>query len=121
MMKEETEQKQLIQWCKTIPELQFIFHIPNESIGGRGWLIRNRQMGVRSGIPDLMLPIPMNGYHGLFVELKAEGGRVSPHQQKWLDALNQLGYLAVVAYGWEEAKKIILDYVGKKEGYTGNS
>ena len=110
-MKEDFEQKQLIQWCKTVPELQFMFHIPNESVGGRGWLIRNRQMGVKSGVPDLMLPIPSGEYHGLFVEMKAAGGKVSTHQQKWLDALNAFGYLAVVAYGWEDARCRIMDYL----------
>ena len=110
-MKEDFEQKQLIQWCKTVPELQFMFHIPNESVGGQGWLIRNRQMGVKSGVPDLMLPIPAGRYHGLFVEMKAYNGRVSEQQQKWIDALNALGYLAVVAYGWEDARCKILDYL----------
>ena len=110
-MTETQEQKQLIQWCRTRPELQYLFHIPNESIGGQGWMIRNRQMGVRSGIPDLMLPIPSNGYHGLFIEMKAKGGRVSSTQEKWIEALNTFGYLAVVAYGWEDAKCKIMNYL----------
>lgn len=74
-------------------------------------MIRNRQMGVKSGVPDLMLPIPSKGYHGLFVEMKTKKGRVSASQKKWIDALNALGYLAVVAYGWEDAKCKILDYL----------
>lgn len=111
MNNESYEQRQLIQWCRTRPELQFMFHIPNESVGGKGWLIRNRQMGVKSGVPDLMLPIPANGYHGLFIEMKAEKGRTSPDQKKWLDCLNAFGYKAIVAYGWEDAKCRILEYL----------
>lgn len=110
-MSETGEQKQLIQWCRTRPELQYLFHIPNESVGGQGWMTRNRQMGVKSGVPDLMLPIPSKGYHGLFIEMKAKGGRVSITQKKWIDALNTMGYLAVVAHGWEDAKCLILDYL----------
>lgn len=110
-MSENYEQKQLIQWCRTRPELQYLFHIPNESVGGQGWMIRNRQMGVKSGVPDLMLPIPSQGYHGMFIEMKAKGGRVSDVQSKWLEALNQFGYLAVVAYGWEDARCQILKYL----------
>ena len=68
-------------------------------------------MGVKSGVPDLMLPIPSKGYHGLFIEMKAKGGRVSITQKKWIDALNTMGYLAVVAHGWEDAKCLILDYL----------
>ena len=111
MNSESFEQRQLIQWCRTRPELQFLFHIPNESVGGQGWIIRNRQLGVKSGVPDLMLPIPAGDYHGLFVEMKTKGGRVSETQKKWIDALNSLGYLAVVAYGWEDARCKILDYL----------
>lgn len=110
-MDESLEQRQLIQWCRTRPELQFIFHIPNESVGGQGWLIRNRQMGVKRGVPDLMLPIPAGPYHGLFIEMKAKKGRLSRQQKDWIKALNQLGYLAVVAFGWEEAKCEIENYL----------
>jgi len=110
-MTENEEQKQLIQWCRTRPELQFLFHIPNESVGGQGWRIRNRQLGVKSGVPDLMLPIPSHGYHGLFIEMKTKTGRLSEHQRRWIEALNKFGYLAVVAHGWEEAKCSILSYL----------
>lgn len=110
-MTESQEQRQLIQWCRTDPRLQYLFHIPNESVGGSGWLTRNRQMGVKSGVPDLMLPIPAGGYHGLFVEMKTKNGRLSEAQKRWINALNDLGYLAVTAYGWEDAKCRITDYL----------
>ena len=119
-MTESQEQRQLIQWCRTDPRLQFIFHIPNESVGGPGWLVRNRQivrnrqMGVRSGVPDLFYPVPMKGYHGLFIEMKTKTGRLSAVQKRWLNALNEMGYLAVVAHGWEEAKCQIMDYLSTK-------
>lgn len=102
----------MIQWCRTRPELQYLFHIPNESVGGQAWLIRNRQMGVKNGVPDLFLPIPMKGYHGLFIEMKATGGRVRPEQKNWIDALTAFGYMAVVARGWKEARDVITDYLG---------
>ena len=110
-MTEDQEQRQLIQWCRTRPELQFIFHIPNENTAGIKWGVRNRQMGVKSGVPDLMLPIPSSGYHGLFIEMKTKQGSTSVEQDRWISALNGFGYLAVVAYGWEDAKCKILNYL----------
>ena len=106
-MTETQEQKQLIQWCRSDPRLQYLFHIPNESVGGQGWLIRNRQLGVRAGVPDLFYPVPLNGFHGLFIEMKAGNGRVRPEQKRWLDALETFGYKCVVAHGWIEAKEAL--------------
>lgn len=113
-MTESQEQKQLIQWCRTDVRLQYLFHIPNESIGGQGWLIRNRQMGVKSGVPDLFYPVPLGGYHGLFIEMKAGKGRVSPDQKRWIHALSQMGYKCIVAHGWEEAKEALEEYLNGK-------
>ncbi len=109
-MTESQEQKQLIQWCRTDPRFQYLFHIPNESIGGQGWIVRNRQMGVRAGVPDLFYPVPMHGYHGLFIEMKTKTGRVSQEQTKWLNALEQLGYKCVIAHGWEDAREALIQY-----------
>ena len=110
-MTESQEQKQLIQWCRTDPRLQYLFHIPNESVGGQGWLVRNRQMGVKSGVPDLFYPVPLGGYHGLFIEMKAEKGRVSRNQQLWINALRSMGYRVEVCNGFEAAKKVLEDYL----------
>ena len=108
---ETWHQRQLIQWCRQFPWGQFLFHIPNESVGGQGWIVRNRQMGCRRGVPDLELPVPMHGYHGLFIEMKRPRGRLSADQEKWLKALNQLGYKAVCCKGWEEARDEICRYM----------
>lgn len=117
-MTESQEQKQLIQWCRTDPRLQYLFHIPNESIGGQGWIVRNRQMGVKPGVPDLFYPVPLWGYHGLFIEMKAAKGRLGTEQKRWIDVLTAFGYKCVVAKGWEEAKKALEDYLGKADKKT---
>lgn len=111
-MTESQEQKQLIQWCRTDPRLQYLFHIPNESIGGEAWTARNRQMGVKSGVPDLFYPVPLHGYHGLFIEMKQEkGGRLSTMQKRWIDVLRKLGYQCEVCHGWKEAKRVLEEYL----------
>lgn len=110
-MTEDGEQRQLIQWCRKDPRLQFLFHIPNENSAGIKWGIRNRQLGVKSGVPDLFLPIPSQGYHGLFIEMKTRHGKTSENQDRWLSALDAFGYKVFVAHGWEEARDCLLNYL----------
>lgn len=47
------------------------------------------------GFPDLVL-VHAAAQRTLFLELKAEKGRVSAEQQKWLDDLNAAGQQALV-------------------------
>ena len=111
---ENWHQRQLIQWCRQFTWGQFLFHIPNETTGGQGWIARNRQMGCRKGVPDLMLPVPMHGFHGLFIEMKKPGGRLDEMQKRWLKALEQFGYKAICCKGWEEAKDALQGYMETK-------
>ena len=68
------------------------------------------------GVPDLFLAVARGQYHGLFIELKRrKGGKVSLEQTQWLNELTIQGYLAVVSYGWDEAKGTILRYLGARE------
>lgn len=109
---EDYEQISLVQWLDfhRIPH----FHIPNG--GSRNLLegVKMKRLGVKAGIPDLCLPFPRHGFAALYIELKRrEGGRITPEQEKWLTALNELGNKAVVARGCEEAIRIIEAYIGR--------
>lgn len=108
---ESWHQRQLIQWCRQYEWGQYLYHIPNETTGGQGWVVRNRQMGCRKGVPDLCLPIPMHGFHGLYIELKTDTGRPSEHQKRWISVLNALGYRAEVCKGWEAARDLLIEYM----------
>ena len=108
---EDWQQKQLVQWCRQFAWGQFLYHIPNETTGGQAWVVRNRQMGCKKGVPDLCLPIPMHGYHGLYIELKTERGKLSLEQKRWLKALSTMGYKAECCYGWESARNILEEYM----------
>lgn len=73
-----------------------------------------KRSGVKKGVPDLCIPVPLNGYHGLYIELKRKSGSsVAVDQQTWLKTLNSLGYKAEVAKGCDEAIKVIEQYFKK--------
>ena len=122
---EAQEQKTLFEWLEWAknkhPELELCHHIANGGSRNTVEAVHLKQQGVKPGVPDICLPVARGGYHGLYIELKrAKGGRVSEAQQRWLDALNEQGYRAVVCNGCEEAIAVISEYmVGENDGANG--
>ena len=109
---EDQEQAEVIKWANRKPWGQFLLHIANETLGGKERVLRNAALGVRKGVPDLLLPIPRNGLHGLWIEMKRlDGGTVSRNQRAWIDALNTMGYRAVVCRGADQAIAEITEYM----------
>jgi uncharacterized protein YecT (DUF1311 family) len=62
----------------------------------------------------LCLPVARGQYHGLYLELKSAGGRLQESQRAWLDELNKQGYKAATAFGFNEARQVIEDYLNEK-------
>lgn len=116
---EDNEQMILFRWAAMqsgkFPELELLYHIPNGGKRNKAEAARFKAMGVKSGVPDLHLPVARGGYHSLYIELKAANGRVSENQSEWLAALNQQGNKAVACYGWEQAAQAIKDYLTQEE------
>lgn len=115
---EDSEQMTLFRWAVfqsgKYPELDLLFHIPNGGKRGKSEAARFKAMGVKAGVPDLLLPVSRGGFHGLFIELKAPNGVKSANQDKWLKALSVQGYSVHLCYGWENASAVILEYLNGK-------
>ena len=78
--------------------------------------------GMLSGVPDLFLPVPKNGYHGLFIEMKSEKGRVTENQHWFLTNAESVGYKTAVCYSAKEAISAIEAYYSQetiKRYYSG--
>lgn len=97
-----------------IPELKRMFHIPNGGSRHIAEASKLKAMGVKSGVPDIHLPISRHGFKGLWIELKRikPPGIVSDEQEDWLAFLSEEGYDTRVCYGWEEARDVLLWYLG---------
>lgn len=119
---EAQEQTTLFEWARLqrgrYPELDLLFHVPNGGSRNRVEAARLQAQGVKSGIPDLCLPVPRGRFHGLYIELKRRrGGRIEPEQTAWLEELMKQGYSVAICRGWEAAAEIILKYLeGKNDG-----
>lgn len=119
---EAQEQAAIFRWasmqrCK-YPELDLLYHIPNEGKRNATTGANLKRQGLKKGVPDMCLPVARGGKHGLYIELKRRGGRVSPEQAWWIKGLNSVGYSACVCYGAVEAIETICKYL--KGSVTGD-
>lgn len=112
---EEVEQITLMRWANfqsgKYPELNLLFHIPNGGKRSKAEAARFKAAGVKAGVPDLFLPVPRGDKHGLFIEMKKVGGRLSLAQKLWMNELGRQGYAVSVCFGWEEAAETIKRYL----------
>ena len=116
---EEIEQAKLIKWShkaavrELMPDLQWLYHTPN---GGRRDSFAAAQMmalGVKRGVPDLLLPVRVTGGHaGLVIEMKSEDGRLTAEQEKWMDHYAGEGWMTSICRSAEEARVVICHYLG---------
>lgn len=113
---EHDEQVALFQWAGKnlilLPELRLLHAIPNAGAGAQaGQAGKMKAEGVKPGVPDICLPVPRNGRHGLYIELKRIGGAPTVAQLQWLDDLHVNGYVAVWCQGFTAARNEILLYL----------
>lgn len=110
---ETTEQIALFNWAKRtesiLPELALMYHVPNEGKRSNGGILK--AAGLKSGVPDICLPVANNGFHGLYIELKFGKNKATKAQEEYMAMLNAQGYKTAVCYGAEEAGEEILSYL----------
>lgn len=86
---EDDIQKALVQWLE-IKKYKF-WHTPNE-IWTPSWSqkVRNKELGVKSGIPDMTILIPTEcGVTTLYLEIKRSNGVMSDNQKEWGSILSE--------------------------------
>lgn len=120
--------KSIVQYIK----LKYPALIFRSDLGGIrltiGQAVKNKALQIDTpGYPDLFIAKARHGYHGLFLELKADVSefytkngmvRESQHVQDQLRMLHNLmseGYWAGVACDFDTAIKIINWYLGKEK------
>lgn len=106
---EEQEQLALVQWLE-LHEIKYT-HVPNEGKHKVQYRAKQKRMGVKPGVPDILIfdrpPLyPENV--GVAIELKRQkGGRVTPEQTTWLEDLKTRGWAVAVCRGAMEAIRFL--------------
>ncbi len=118
---ELTEQIKLFNWAESVkdfvPELKMMYHVPNEGKRQQGTGAILKVAGLRKGVPDIVLPVARQGYHGLYIELKFGKNKPTREQELYLQALRNAGYQSAVAYGFEQAREIIRHYLRRGQDF----
>ena len=111
---EAAEQEKVIKWARDNENNYPFLWMLHSSLNGvklsKIQAGKAKASGMLSGVPDLFLPVPMGGYHGLFIEMKSEKGRVTDNQEWFLSKTEGLGYKTAVCYSADEAIKTIENY-----------
>jgi hypothetical protein len=115
---EEREQARFIKWTHMpavraiAPALRWMFHCPN---GGKRDAITGGQMralGVKPGVPDLLMPVPSGPNPGLALEFKSATGRASESQDEWMRFLmDEAGWMVLIVRSAEEGRKAVQFYL----------
>lgn len=110
---EQAEHINVVNWFNyQYPELSDdLHHFANErkcSIQ-QGRLLK--RMGVKKGVADFFLAIPLDGYAGFWLELKVGKNKVSPEQEAFLRRKTERGYQCASCWGFEAAKELITTYL----------
>jgi hypothetical protein len=112
---EHAEQVALFAWAALNipkhPELKLLFAIPNGGLRSKITAANLKAEGVRSGVLDIFLPVARGPWHGLFIEMKKQGGRATPEQLTFIDDVRAQGFGASICVGWEKASQVLLQYL----------
>jgi hypothetical protein len=95
------------------PQVKGAFAIPNGFLDTKAKRIRAFREGVLSGVPDVFIPWPIGGFHGLFLEFKRAEGRVTKGQEEYLALMRSRGYKAEVVFGLREALEVLKGYIAQ--------
>ena len=114
-MSEHQEQCALFEWAaiksRNVAELEYLFAVPNGGFRHKATAARLKKEGLKRGVPDVALPVPRGGYHGLFGEMKFGRNKPTKDQDRWLGFLMEQGYCCLIWYTWAEAARDIMRYL----------
>jgi hypothetical protein len=113
---ESSIQVSYLQWLSLqYPKcFQVTFSIPNSGKRDVRFACRLKREGMKAGVPDLFMAYPSIPHHGLFIEFKKKGGRLSKNQVEFIEPLKKMEYKVIVCYNLETAMQETKEYLGVK-------
>lgn len=102
------------------PDLECVYAIPNGSNKAKAerWLFETT--GLRSGVPDIHVPVSRKPYFGYYIEFKTwkrfntKNNGCSENQLIWIERLKKRGNRVDVLWNPFEAIENLIQYLGRK-------
>ena len=114
---EEDAGRMLVKWIDLVVLRgglrpgEYFYHVPNGLARTKVQGGIFKAQGLRKGWPDYGLDLPVGGYHGLRIELKApNSGAPSAGQLDILRRLELVGFKCNVCWGFDEARDACVNY-----------
>lgn len=108
-------QKEVVLWARINAPFHRPLNFLSASLNGvkltPAQYVKAFQSGMNAGFPDLELPCARRGYHGLYIEMKSEKGKLSEHQIEWAKYLGEEKYFFYLARSSEQAIKCLKWYL----------
>ena len=115
---ETSEQQAVIEWASyaqgKYPGLKNLYHVPNEGKRTKATAGILKSLGLKPGVPDLILDYPAGAYHGLRIEMKYGKNLPSEDQKDWLRQLQAAGYFVAVVWSANAAIHLLTEYMNLK-------
>ena len=110
-------QAAFVEWCflnrGRFLGLSMGFAVPNGGLRNKNVAKKLKAEGVRAGVLDWCLPVPMGKHCGLFIEFKSKTGVLSTNQKAEIRMLEFYGWMTAVCRSVEEAIESIKTYYDK--------
>lgn len=73
--------------------------------------VRLKRKGVKSGVPDILIFEPRNGYAGLAIELKVGTNKASENQKRWQQELQKRNWKTLISNDIDAVINTIYSYL----------
>lgn len=120
---ESWEQEQVFKWRKLMVDKHPKLALMHSSLNGVKLhpvlAMKMKKQGMTPGVPDICLPVrdAYRKYSGLYIELKRKGcvNQVTDEQKRFIEKLQDEGFMACVCEGHNEAIESICLWLGINE------
>ena len=115
---EEIAQAKVIKWSHRkairdqLPALRWLYHTPNGGLRNAVVAMQMVALGVKKGVPDLILPVAMSCFTGLVIEMKSDTGTTFKEQAEWMEHYKAQGWSVKLCRSAEEAHQVLCKYLG---------